>query len=83
MYQEALKNRNACIVLPDGTLYEGYGYGAKGTVTAELCFNTAMTGYQEIISDPSYADQIIVFTFPHIGNVGVNLEDNESLKKVG
>tara|TARA_B100001996_G_C18668891_1_gene595919 strand:+ start:1163 stop:2308 length:1146 start_codon:yes stop_codon:yes gene_type:complete len=80
VYQEALKNRNACIVLPDGTSYEGYGYGAKGTVTAELCFNTAMTGYQEIISDPSYADQIIVFTFPHIGNVGVNLEDNESLK---
>ena len=82
MYQGTVKNRNACIVLPDGTSYEGYGYGAEGTVTAELCFNTAMTGYQEIISDPSYADQIIVFTFPHIGNVGVNLEDNESLKPV-
>ena len=78
--QIAVKKRNASIVLPDGTHFDGYGYGAQGTVTAELCFNTAMTGYQEIISDPSYADQIIIFTFPHIGNVGINLEDDESLK---
>ena len=80
MPQIAVKKRNASIVLPDGTHFDGYGFGAQGNATAELCFNTAMTGYQEIISDPSYADQIIIFTFPHIGNVGINLEDDESLK---
>ena len=80
MPQITVKKRNASIVLPDGTHFDGYGFGAQGNATAELCFNTAMTGYQEIISDPSYADQIIIFTFPHIGNVGINLEDDESLK---
>ena len=80
MPEIAVKKRNASIVLPDGTHFDGYGFGARGNATAELCFNTAMTGYQEIISDPSYADQIIIFTFPHIGNVGINLEDDESRK---
>ncbi|MGV6802329.1 MAG: glutamine-hydrolyzing carbamoyl-phosphate synthase small subunit [bacterium] len=66
------------LVLADGTVYEGTGLGAAGHVAGEVCFNTAMTGYQEILSDPSYAKQIITFTFPHIGNVGVNKEDNEN-----
>ena len=70
---------NACLVFADGKIMKGYGYGATGFSVAELCFNTSMFGYQEIISDPSYKDQIIVFTFPHIGNVGVNPDDNESL----
>ena len=80
MEETPAQRRNASILLPDGRSFAGYGCGAEGFATAELCFNTAMTGYQEIISDPSYAEQIIVFTFPHIGNVGINLEDNESLK---
>ena len=67
------------LVLADGSFYWGTGAGAAGTKTGELCFNTAMTGYQEILSDPSYAGQIITFTFPHIGNVGTNFEDVESL----
>lgn len=70
---------DAALVLADGTVFYGKGLGAKGTsIAGELCFNTAMTGYQEILTDPSYAGQIIVFTFPHIGNVGVNEEDIES-----
>lgn len=68
----------ACLALGDGTLFYGYGFGATGLRTAELCFNTAMTGYQEIMTDPSYAGQIVTFTFPHIGNTGVNPEDDES-----
>jgi carbamoyl-phosphate synthase small subunit len=68
----------ACLALADGTLFYGQGFGATGTTTAELCFNTAMTGYQEIMTDPSYASQIVTFTFPHIGNVGVNTDDNET-----
>ena len=68
------------LVLSDGTLFWGYGCGAEGDVTGEVCFNTAMTGYQEILTDPSYAGQIINFTFPHIGNVGANKEDNEASK---
>ncbi|WP_322866350.1 glutamine-hydrolyzing carbamoyl-phosphate synthase small subunit [Aquicoccus sp. G2-2] len=68
----------ACLALADGTLFYGHGFGATGTTTAELCFNTAMTGYQEIMTDPSYASQIVTFTFPHIGNVGVNTDDNET-----
>ena len=75
-----LENKNACLVLDNGTTLKGFGYGATGIAVAELCFNTSMSGYQEIISDPSYSNQIIVFTFPHIGNVGVNTDDNESLK---
>ncbi len=69
----------ACIVLADGTVIEGRGCGATGIVEAEICFNTAITGYQEILTDPSYAGQVITFTFPHIGNVGANSEDNETL----
>jgi carbamoyl-phosphate synthase small subunit len=68
----------ARLVLADGTVIEGSGIGAKGTAVGEVCFNTAMTGYQEILTDPSYAGQIIVFTFPHIGNVGANAEDTET-----
>jgi carbamoyl-phosphate synthase small subunit len=68
----------ACLALADGTLFYGHGFGATGTRVAELCFNTAMTGYQEIMTDPSYAGQIVTFTFPHIGNVGVNPEDDET-----
>ncbi|MCY4542432.1 MAG: glutamine-hydrolyzing carbamoyl-phosphate synthase small subunit [Rhodobacteraceae bacterium] len=67
----------ACLLLDDGTLLTGQGFGAEGCAVGELCFNTAMTGYQEILTDPSYCGQIITFTFPHIGNVGVNLEDME------
>ena len=68
---------NAALVLADGTVFWGSGFGARGLAVGEVCFNTAMTGYQEILTDPSYAAQIITFTFPHIGNVGTNLEDIE------
>ena len=66
------------LVLADGTVIEGKGAGAVGIAVGEVCFNTAMTGYQEILTDPSYAGQIITFTFPHIGNVGTNAEDMEA-----
>jgi len=66
------------LVLADGTVIAGTGLGATGTAVGEVCFNTAMTGYQEILTDPSYAGQIITFTFPHIGNVGANMEDTET-----
>ncbi|GAB1582540.1 glutamine-hydrolyzing carbamoyl-phosphate synthase small subunit [Phyllobacterium phragmitis] len=69
----------ALLVLADGTVIEGKGVGATGAVEAEVCFNTALTGYQEILTDPSYAGQIVTFTFPHIGNVGTNNEDIEDL----
>ncbi|MBL3703399.1 glutamine-hydrolyzing carbamoyl-phosphate synthase small subunit [Sulfitobacter sp. BDSS02] len=68
----------ACLALADGTIFYGVGFGAIGQTVAELCFNTAMTGYQEIMTDPSYAGQIVTFTFPHIGNVGVNPDDDET-----
>jgi carbamoyl-phosphate synthase small subunit len=68
----------ARLVLADGTVIEGHGLGAIGSAVGEVCFNTAMTGYQEILTDPSYAGQIITFTFPHIGNVGANDEDTET-----
>ena len=68
----------ALLVLADGTVIEGKGAGADGIAVGEVCFNTAMTGYQEILTDPSYAGQIITFTFPHIGNVGTNNEDIET-----
>ncbi len=68
----------ALLVLADGTVIEGHGAGATGIAAGEVCFNTAMTGYQEILTDPSYAGQIITFTFPHIGNVGANTEDIET-----
>jgi carbamoyl-phosphate synthase small subunit len=73
----------ALLVLADGTVLEGFGIGAAGERAGEVCFNTAMTGYQEILTDPSYAGQIITFTFPHIGNVGTNEEDTESLNAAG
>ena len=66
------------LVLENKTVFKGIGIGYQGTATGEVCFNTSLTGYQEIISDPSYAGQIINFTFPHIGNVGTNEEDHES-----
>ncbi len=69
---------NAALVLADGTVFWGSGFGARGAVVGEVCFNTAMTGYQEILTDPSYAAQIITFTFPHIGNIGTNSEDLET-----
>jgi carbamoyl-phosphate synthase small subunit len=68
----------AAVVLADGTVLHGRGAGATGVAVGEVCFNTSMTGYQEILTDPSYAGQIITFTFPHIGNVGANEEDMES-----
>ena len=68
----------ARLVLDDGTVIAGQGLGATGSAVGEVCFNTAMTGYQEILTDPSYAGQIITFTFPHIGNVGANQEDTET-----
>ena len=68
----------AVLVLDNGTVIYGKGIGATGSAEAEVCFNTAMTGYQEILTDPSYADQIVTFTFPHIGNVGTNPEDDET-----
>ncbi|WP_050602599.1 glutamine-hydrolyzing carbamoyl-phosphate synthase small subunit [Ruegeria sp. 6PALISEP08] len=78
MAQNAPSKPTACLALADGTLFYGIGFGATGQTVAELCFNTAMTGYQEIMTDPSYAGQIVTFTFPHIGNVGVNPEDDET-----
>ena len=78
MSRHAPSKPTACLALADGTLIYGVGFGATGQTVAELCFNTAMTGYQEIMTDPSYASQIVTFTFPHIGNVGVNPEDDET-----
>ncbi len=72
------KGATGCLVLADGTVVWGMGFGAAGDAVGEVCFNTAMTGYQEILTDPSYAAQIVTFTFPHIGNVGANTEDVES-----
>ena len=81
----SIKNLNkidstAILILQNGKFFKGLGLGYQGTATGEVCFNTSITGYQEIISDPSYAEQIINFTFPHVGNVGTNLEDHESDK---
>ena len=67
------------LVLADGTVIEGFGLGAEGEAVGEVCFNTAMTGYQEVLTDPSYAGQIVTFTFPHVGNVGTNDEDIETV----
>ena len=72
------KGATGVLVLADGTVVWGRGFGATGSAVGEVCFNTAMTGYQEVMTDPSYAAQIVTFTFPHIGNVGVNDEDLES-----
>jgi carbamoyl-phosphate synthase small subunit len=76
--QEARARASAVLVLADGTVFRGRGVGAQGRAVGEICFNTSITGYQEILTDPSYAGQIITFTFPHIGNVGANDEDIES-----
>jgi carbamoyl-phosphate synthase small subunit len=72
--------KNALLLLDNGTVFYGYGFGAETESVGELCFNTSMTGYQEIMTDPSYAGQIINFTFPHIGNVGTNPIDMETDK---
>jgi len=73
----------AVLVFADGTVIEGRGIGATGQAQAEVCFNTALTGYQEILTDPSYLGQIVTFTFPHIGNIGANAEDIEDLTPAG
>lgn len=73
------KNASAVIVLADGSVFWGQGIGAATQTVGEICFNTSLTGYQEILTDPSYAGQIITFTFPHIGNVGVNNDDIETI----
>ncbi len=70
-------DQKAALLLEDGTLINGYGLGLQNVVVGEICFNTAMTGYQETLTDPSYSGQIITFTNPHIGNVGTNDEDHE------
>ncbi|MGH8553437.1 MAG: carbamoyl-phosphate synthase domain-containing protein, partial [Methylococcales bacterium] len=70
--------RQAILALEDGTVFRGVAIGADGHSTGEVVFNTALTGYQEILTDPSYARQIVTLTYPHIGNVGVNDEDEES-----
>ena len=72
----------AALALADGTIMRGIGFGHVGTAVGELCFNTAMTGYQEIMTDPSYAGQIVTFTFPHVGNVGTNAQDEETADPV-
>ena len=72
------KGATGVLLLADGTALWGHGFGATGSSVGEVCFNTAMTGYQEVMTDPSYAAQIVTFTFPHIGNVGANHEDIES-----
>src|SRR5438093_1007297 len=73
-------NRPAKLALEDGTVYTGTSFGAEGEVDGEVCFNTSMTGYQEILTDPSYRGQIVAMTYPEIGNYGVNAEDVESAK---
>ena len=68
----------AILALEDGRCFEGFAFGATGTTTGEICFNTSMTGYQEVITDPSYRGQIVAMTYPQIGNYGVNPDDSES-----
>ena len=82
MAHTAPQQPTACLALADGTVFYGTGFGATGQAVAELCFNTAMTGYQEIMTDPSYAGQIVTFTFPHMGNTGTNPEDDETAEPV-
>lgn len=71
--------KNAVLIFPDGTCFYGYGIGKKSITKGEICFNTSITGYQEILTDPSYCGQIINFTFPHIGNIGINQKDIEAV----
>jgi carbamoyl-phosphate synthase small subunit len=77
MAKALMPGATGVLALADGTILQGYGVGAVGQAVGEVCFNTAMTGYQEILTDPSYMAQIVAFTFPHVGNVGVNVEDIE------
>ena len=77
MAQSLMPGATGILVLADGTVFQGKGVGAAGETVGEVCFNTAMSGYQEILTDPSYMSQIVAFTFPHVGNVGVNVEDIE------
>jgi carbamoyl-phosphate synthase small subunit len=79
MTTKLLSGATGVLALADGTVLEGVGVGAPGEALGEVCFNTAMTGYQEILTDPSYMGQIIAFTFPHVGNVGANFEDVEQM----
>src|SRR3989338_4021386 len=72
--------KTAILALADGTVFEGYSFGAEGEVAGEVVFNTSMAGYQEILTDPSYKGQIVTMTYPHIGNYGVNEADVESLR---
>ena len=74
------KPKDAVLIFADGSKFYGYGIGKEGLAIGEVCFNTSVTGYQEILTDPSYSGQIINFTFPHIGNVGANDEDIEAKK---
>ncbi len=78
---KATKELNAALIMASGEYFFGRGIGQLGQISGELCFNTSITGYQEILTDPSYTGQIITFTAPHIGNVGVNQDDNESTQK--
>jgi len=80
-FQNIPSGTTGLLVLADGSVFYGQGCGYKGEAIGEVCFNTAITGYQEILTDPSYAAQLVCFTFPHIGNTGVNDEDVETLKK--
>lgn len=82
MPQNMSSKPTACLVLSDGSVFYGRGFGASGECVAELVFNTAMTGYQEIMTDPSYAGQVVTFTFPHIGNTGITPEDDEAPEPV-
>ena len=77
--RDLLPGVTGVLALADGTVLQGLGCGAVGEAVGEVCFNTAMTGYQEILTDPSYMAQIVAFTFPHIGNVGTNSEDLEQI----
>ena len=79
-YNELIKknNNSAILIFENGDIFFGFGFGATGQKIGEVCFNTSMTGYQEIITDPSYNKQLINFTFPHVGNVGTNFNDNEA-----
>ena len=82
MSKVVIKNSQipAVLALADGSLFPGVAIGAEGQTVGEVVFNTAMTGYQEILSDPSYAEQLVTLTYPHIGNTGVNSQDQESAK---
>lgn len=82
MTSQILSGATGVLVLADGTVFSGVGAGATGSAIGEVVFNTAMTGYQEILTDPSYMSQILAFTFPHVGNVGVNVEDIEQVTEV-